>query len=115
MATQDLSRRTFDPRYNRRQVLGQVGRIITDEDLTQIGDITADETTVDRLGIIGAHGTSNHGFRISKVDTSDGVIDFTIEAGDYWIGGHRVTLHQDVTFRRQPDWLQRPDQACRFH
>lgn len=109
MATEDLSRRTFDPRYNRRQVLGQVGRVLTDEDITAIGDVAADERRTDRLGIIGVHGTSNNGFRVSNVDLTDGVIDFTLEAGDYWIGGQRATLHENKTFRLQPDWLTRED------
>ncbi len=109
MATTDLSRKTHDPRYHRRQVLGQVGRVLTDEDISAIGDVAFDETRADRLGIIGAHGTSNHGFRVSAAAMDDGFIDFTLEAGDYWIGGHRATLLDDTTFRLQPDWLTRPE------
>jgi hypothetical protein len=111
VATEDLSRRTSDRRYHRRQVLGQVGRVLTDEDITEIGNLTAAELAVDRLGIIGAHGTSNRGFRVAGVQTAGGVIDFTLEAGDYWIGGQRATLHAEATFRTQGDWLQRADIA----
>lgn len=109
MSTQDLSRRTHDTRYNRRRLLGQVGRVLTDEDVTAIGDITADEIATDRLGVIGPHGTSNDGFKVTGVSTAGGVIDFTLAAGDYWIGGQRATLHKPTTFRLQPDWLTRAD------
>ncbi|WP_121062633.1 right-handed parallel beta-helix repeat-containing protein [Chachezhania antarctica] len=109
MSHQDLSRRTHDTRYNRRGLLGQVGRVLTDEDVTAIGDITADEMAADRVGIIGAHGTSNDGFRVSDAWIEDGVIEFSLEAGDYWIGGERARLHEDTSFRLQPDWLTRED------
>ncbi|MGY6634799.1 MAG: hypothetical protein ACXIU8_13815 [Alkalilacustris sp.] len=109
MSTQDLSRRTHDVRYNRRALLAQVGRILTDEDITAIGDIAADERAADRLGIIGAHGTSNDGFKVLGTSVAGGVIDLSLAAGDYWIGGQRAQLHLPTSFRLQPDWLTRPD------
>ena len=109
MSHQDLSRRTHDPRYNRRGLLGQVGRVLTDEDVTAIGDIAADELAADRVGIIGAHGTSNNGFRVTGAWIEDGVIEFSLDAGDYWIGGERARLHRATSFRLQPDWLTRED------
>lgn len=112
MATQDLSRLTTDWRLNYRGVRGQTGRVLTDEDLTEIDALAAEERRSDRLGIIGEHGTSNDGYRISVVQNVGGSIDFSIGAGDYWVGGLRAALAVDQAFRLQTDWLQMPDTAA---
>ncbi|MFW2542784.1 DUF6519 domain-containing protein [Primorskyibacter sp. 2E107] len=108
MATRDHTVSRFDPRINTRGIEGQTGRVITDEDLTLIGQVTSEEAAQDRIGIIGPHGTSDHGFRISAATIANGTPDFDIEAGNYWIGGLRAQLHETTTFRGQPDWLQNP-------
>ncbi|WP_425097923.1 DUF6519 domain-containing protein [Tropicibacter sp. S64] len=108
MATRDHSVSRFDPRINTRGIEGQTGRVITDEDLTLIGQVTSEEMAQDRIGIIGPQGTSDHGFRISAANVDAGTPDFRIEAGNYWIGGLRAQLHADTTFLLQPDWLQNP-------
>lgn len=112
MATQDSSRNTRDPRFNHRGVRGQTGRIITDEDISAIDDLVAEERRADRLGIIGVHGTSNQGYLIENAQNVGGSVDFTIRAGDYWIGGLRAALTSDQTFRLQTDWLQHVDVAA---
>jgi hypothetical protein len=113
MATHDLSRAVFDPRQNFRGVQGQAGRLVTDEDLGAIDEIAAHEMGADRLGIIGPHGTSNDGFRVFDASAdADGMVDFSIDAGDYWVGGLRATLHQPQRFQLQSDWLQMEDVAA---
>src|SRR5205814_363356 len=59
-----------------------------------------------RVDIIGPAGTPDGGFEVGNpVVATNGAIDFTLGAGAFYLGGHRLDLEQDETFQLQSDWL----------
>lgn len=110
MSTHDISRSIFDPRKQYSSVRMQQGRPIIDDDWNENERIENEERRRTRLDLIGAHGTSNDGFRISHPVVTGEKVDFTVHAGTYYIGGMRFDLAEDETYRTQSDWLQQDNE-----
>ncbi len=108
MGTQDLSRSVFDPDKHYSSVRLQQGRVITDDDWNETRRIREELQRQVNVDMIGSAGSPNDGFRISPPSPGGGDIDFTIHPGDFYLGGHRLTLKSPQTYMQQDDWLQGP-------
>jgi hypothetical protein len=108
MATDDISRSGYYPQKRYSGVRMQQGRVLTDDDFNQQEVINHEDKRLMRKDVIGTAGSPDRGFAISNADDTGG-IDFQINAGVFYLGGVRVELHQQQTFRLQKDWLQNPD------
>jgi len=101
MAT-DVARVSFDPARSYRGVVPQQGRVSLEAEQNEQRVIDADERRKELLDIVGPAGTPDDGYAIS------GGVDFTIGAGTMYVGGLRVELDEDITYSKQPDWLDHP-------
>jgi hypothetical protein len=97
--------RSIDARDHRYTALvAQQGRVTTDDDLNEGHRLAAEADRLRTLDVVGPSATPDDGFRIAAVTTAGGPLDFTIGAGTYYVGGHRLTHARDSTYRDQPDW-----------
>lgn len=108
MATDDLSRSAFYPEKRYSGVGMQQGRVLTDDDWNEQELLLHEDKRQTRKDVIGNAGSPDKGFLIKNIDLSDGV-DFAIKAGTFYLGGLRLKLANDQTFKLQSDWLQKPD------
>src|SRR3954451_20777631 len=106
MATTDLSRAAYDPAKRYVGSRGQMGRVLSDDDLNDNEDIHDGLTQQLVLDVIGPIGTPDGGMAVSApVVTAAGLIDFTIGAGHLYLGGLPLSVEGDETFLSQSDWL----------
>jgi hypothetical protein len=113
MGTYDISRINFDPKKHYTSVRMQQGRVLTDDDWNENERIENEDRRRSRVEIIGPFGSSNEGFKIAPLSdgtlvNADGLPDFLIREGSLYLGGWRIDLEQQETFRLQKDWLQQP-------
>jgi hypothetical protein len=113
MGTFDISRINFDPKKHYSSVRMQQGRVLTDDDWNENERIENEDRRRSRVDIIGPFGSPDDGFKITKIPGLTGVIDagrinFLINAGTLYLGGLRLELDEDETYRLQKDWLQQP-------
>lgn len=106
MASPDISRRSdhVDQKYNGLTM--QMGRVVSDTDLTDLSQLHAHERQRTRGDVIGPAGSPDAGYRVGNPSISGGQIDFTIEAGTFYLGGIRLHLETPETFSLQDDWLR---------
>lgn len=105
MSTIDLSRLINDPRKHYAGVRHQQGRVLTDEDFNEAAIIEAEELRRTRIHAIGAYGAPGPGFLPSGFTTSGGKLDFTLGAGELYLGGLRLEMSSPEQFLEQRDWL----------
>jgi hypothetical protein len=109
MATQDITRFLHRPKQHYVGVRMQQGRTILDSDWNEEALLEAEDRRATLLELVGSHGSTNAGFRISKVvgalNKNSIGYDFTIAAGSFLLGGMRFCLEQAETYRTQRDWL----------
>ncbi|UOQ64805.1 DUF6519 domain-containing protein [Hymenobacter volaticus] len=109
MASFDISRVAFDPRKHYGSVRMQQGRVLTDDDWNEKSRIEEEEQRRTQVDIIGGHGSPDNGFKIANVSNAGGFIDFDILKGALYLGGQRLQMDGQETFRLQKDWLQKKD------
>jgi hypothetical protein len=112
MGTFDISRVNFDAKKHYKSVRMQEGRVLIDDDWNENERIDNEDERQSRADIIGPYGSPDDGFRITPPPTgliSGTSIDFTIKAGTLYLGGLRLELDTNETYRLQKDWLQQPD------
>ncbi len=108
MATEDISRSTFDTRKQYAGVRMQQGRVLLDQDWNDGAQIASEELRRTRLDVVGAAASPDEGFRVANPRVVDGQVDFDIVAGAFYLGGLRLELQQDQSYRQQLDNLQAP-------
>jgi len=113
MGTYDISRINFDARKHYIGVRMQQGRVLTDDDWNENDRIQMEDERRSRVDIIGPFGSGDEGFRIEKIPAlaglnDGGLINFLIKAGTLYLGGLRLELGENETYRLQKDWLQQP-------
>ena len=108
MATEDISRSTFDTRKQYAGVRMQQGRVLLDQDWNDGAQIASEELRRTRLDVVGAAASPDEGFRVANPRVVDGQVDFDITAGAFYLGGLRLELQQDQSYRQQLDNLQAP-------
>lgn len=108
MGTEDISRSAFAPQKHYSSVRLQQGRVITDDDWNESRRIDEEIQRKTNVDVIGTAGSPNDGFHISAPSVGVDGIDFTISAGDFYLGGHRLTIENQQRFKQQHDWLQGP-------
>src|SRR5690606_34093793 len=104
MTTKDISRHLFQPARHYGGLRMQQGRKILDADYNERAMIDAEDRRLALTDVIGAHGSADDGFKIEDPKLND--YDFTIRAGSYYLGGLRLSLDHDETYRTQRGWLQ---------
>ncbi len=114
MGTIDISRINFDAKKHYSGVKWQQGRVQLGADNNEQSDIMTEDERRSRVDIIGPFGSPDEGFKIAETPGLGGLIDggrinFTIKAGTLYLGGSRLELEEDETYRLQKDWLQQPD------
>jgi len=110
MATDDLSRSAYYPQKRYSGVRMQQGRVLTDDDFNEQEHINHEDKRLTSRDVIGIAGSPDQGFSIGNVNVTPGDnVDFDITAGTFYIGGIRVALDDNQTFRLQTDWLQIPN------
>ena len=109
MATIDISREAFDPRKHYSSVRMQQGRVIVDDDWNENERIENEDRRRARVDIIGRSGSPDQGYRIADARIADGMIDFDALPGTFYLGGLRLDLENEETYRTQKDWLQQQD------
>lgn len=112
MGKRDISRSMFDPRKHYTAIWQQQGRIVTDFDQNDGQAISAEERRRTRVDVIGAYGSPDDGFRVSDPRRAGGNLDFDLLAGTVYLGGLRLELDADQTYRTQLDRLQVPSIAA---
>ena len=109
MATIDISREAFDPRKRYSSVRMQQGRVIVDDDWNANERIENEDRRRARVAIIGPSGSPDQGFRINNPPrVTNNLIDFDILPGSFYLGGLRLEIDQQESYRTQKDWLQQP-------
>ena len=108
MATIDISREAFDPRKHYSSVRMQQGRVIVDDDWNENERIENEDRRRARVDVIGSSGSPDQGFRITKPKITKSLIDFDILPGSFYLGGLRLEIDQQESYRTQKDWLQQP-------
>ncbi|MEI6682128.1 MAG: DUF6519 domain-containing protein [Bacteroidota bacterium] len=109
MGTFDISRINFNPEKHYASVRMQQGRVLTDDDWNENERISMEDERRTVNDIIGSFGTSGDGFRIDTVaEDTNGFIDFTIGEGALYLGGLRLEMDKQESYRAQQDWLQQP-------
>jgi hypothetical protein len=109
MATEDISRLSFDPGKHYSSVRMQQGRVMIDADWNAKERIEHEDRRRARVEIVGPSGSPDQGFRIANPEiTAAGYIDFEIEPGSFYLGGLRLEIDQKETYRLQKDWLLQP-------
>lgn len=112
--TADISRHSLRPLQNYTGVVRQQGRLPLDAEETEGGDIGAAmlrDTIAETICEKGAPGDS---FLVGAPQvTAEGVLDFTLEDGGFYLAGLRCTTSlrpgsgaARMTYQAQPDWLQ---------
>ena len=103
----DFGRETFDPRKHYAGVLMQQGRVVTDADWNEEGEILRRRIRLEARDVIGPCGgpEGDCGFAIA---VSDGAI--TIGAGRYYVDGILCENETDgLPYDQQPDYPHPPD------
>ena len=113
MGTFDISRINFDARKHYSSVRMQQGRVLTDDDWNENERIENEDERRSRVHIIGPCGSPDNGFKVEVIPALAGLIDsgkinFMIRAGTLYLGGLRLEMDEDETYRLQKDWLQQP-------
>lgn len=114
MGTFDISRINFDAKKHYKSVRMQQGRVLIDDDWNENERIENEDERQTKVDIIGPFGSPDDGFRIAEPSAgfnNGGVIDFGITAGTLYLGGLRLELEANETYRLQKDWLQQPPQS----
>lgn len=109
MGTQDISRNVYDSSKNYTSVRQQQGRVLTDDDWNESHRINEEAERLSILDIVGAAASPDDGFLISAPQSDANGVDFTINAGRFYLGGHTISLPQSQRYRLQSDWLQGPN------
>ena len=111
----DLTRDTFDPKNQFRQVLAQQGRVQLDAELNEQSALDArlhDTTTADIVGDCGGP-AGGAAFGMSAIAGQPG--DFLLAAGRYYVNGSQCELEQPVSYRLQPDLPRLPPLPSGLH
>jgi hypothetical protein len=108
MATNDISRSAYYPQKRYNGVRMQQGRVLTDDDFNEQEHINHEDKRLTRRDVIGSVGSPDAGFSINGVNGTDSV-DFSINAGTFYLDGLRLALAEGQTFKLQTDWLQKND------
>jgi hypothetical protein len=105
--TADISRHSLRPAQKFTGVVRQQGRLPIDAEETEAGDLASLMLRQAIAETICARGSPNRGFRIREPlvgPPAAPVLDFTIEAGSFYLGGARCGT-DEIHYRSQPDWL----------
>lgn len=97
----DRARYSLDDLRPYRNVIPQQGRVTLEADLNEQNELATDAERQALLDVIGPTGTPNDGFLI----TSTGSFDFSIGAGDIYLGGVRVQNPADYPYSNQTEWV----------
>lgn len=109
MGTQDISRNVYDSSKNYTSVRQQQGRVLTDDDWNENNRIHDEAERLSLIDIVGAAASPDDGFLISSPQSNANGVDFTINAGRFYLGGHTLSLSDSQRYRLQTDWLQGPN------
>jgi Family of unknown function (DUF6519) len=102
--TADISRHSLRPAQNFTGVVRQQGRLPIDADETESDDIAALMLRQMVAETICSRGSPDDGFMISGVTLANGLLDFAIAPGSFYLGGTRLAS-SGHSWSAQPDWL----------
>ena len=102
--TADLSRHSLRPAQRFTGVVRQQGRIPLDADETEADDLNALALRQLITDAICTRGSPDGGFAISNPIVANGLLDFDIGAGTFYLCGSRLESPGD-RYVDQPDWL----------
>ncbi len=102
----DRARISYDPTRQYRSVVAQQGRVTLEADVNEAQEIAGDLLRLETIDVVGASGTPDDGYKVAAI-TGNTTHDFTVGPGTMYVGGERVTLPPDVTYAKQPEWLDR--------
>jgi hypothetical protein len=111
--TGDISRHSWRPKQNFTGVVRQQGRVPLDSDETESDDIGAWMLRQTVAETICSRGSPDEGFHIAGINLANGVLDFDIAAGSFYLGGARIVSDGD-RWSDQPDWLTISDDDRAF-
>lgn len=116
MANLDTTRHLLRPTNRYVGARMQQGRSVLDSDWNEDAGLRAEELRQTFVELLGAHGSTNAGFSVEKIDTfvqrstADGgevtTYNFKLRPGSLWVGGLRLVIDSPETFLSQADWLQ---------
>jgi hypothetical protein len=106
VATIDLSRVGTNYRKHFTSVRAQMGRILSDDDHNDNERIHGEDERITRVHVIGPAGSPDSGFLVQNPTVAaNGLIDFQIAPGTFYLGGNRLELEQAEQFQTQSDWV----------
>jgi Family of unknown function (DUF6519) len=115
MSTIDLSRIVTDSRKHYAGVRHQQGRVLSDEDFNEAAALDSEELRRTRLHTIGAYGAPDAGFLPTGfVAGAGGKLDFTLSAGELYLGGLRLEMTAPDKFLEQRDWINLDKSTAEF-
>jgi hypothetical protein len=109
MATNDISRSAFYFKKDYADLSMQQGRALTEDDYNEGRQIARELQRRTGVDLIGPYGSPDQGFSVvsnSTTTDNNGIIDFKIHEGTFYIGGLRLALSEEETFKLQKNWLQ---------
>ena len=110
MANIDISRFLFRPGKHYVGTGAQEGRTLLDSDYNENAQAVAEDFRASLLDIIGDKGTADCGFEVKNEAVVAMDLEFDLDVGSMFIGGHRFSLEATTPFKFQPDWLQQAAQ-----
>ena len=105
----DLTRYLFQPGKRYSGVLQQQGRVTLDSDFNERRAIDDDDLRQTLIDVICAKGSPDDGFRIANPRSTNGMVDFDISPGSFYLGGLRLVVAPPApgeSYHTQADWLQ---------
>ena len=104
----DISRNSFRPAQNYRAVVRQQGRLPIDADDTESEDIVEQMLRDLVEEAICTRGSPDDGFTVSDAVLDNGLLDFQLAGGSFYLGGVRLAT-EGSAWSAQPDWLTMTD------
>jgi hypothetical protein len=83
-----------------REIISQQGRVVLEADANEGQRIFTEEVRREALDVVGPCGTPDDGYEVVPAAG-----DLTITKGTMYVGGLRMTLDADISYTKQPDWL----------
>lgn len=107
----DFSNTTFDPLRRYSRVLQQQGRMQSDADWNESGDLLLHALRALARDVVGRHGGPDASFQVGAVGDEDGALDFQAAAGHYYVDGLLCEADEPLRYSDQDDHPNAPPLA----
>src|SRR5688572_1484257 len=98
----DRARLTYTAARNYREVVSQQGRVTLEADVNESTRLSSETVRHHALDFVGPWGTPDDGYKCAISGT-----EIVAGAGTMFVGGHRATTEQPISYSSQSEWLDK--------